>query len=80
MTFSPTFLKRHRCLIENAGTAPQCGVLRHCKGWDRIGAALFDTYDLGLLAETLCHAGRYDETLATLDEISSLRPLPEERE
>ena len=44
-----------------------------------LGAALFDTYDLGLLAETLCRAGRYDEALATLDEADCLVQANEER-
>jgi predicted ATPase len=44
-----------------------------------VGAEVFHTYDLGLLAETLCQAGRYDEALTTLDEADRLVEATEER-
>ena len=43
------------------------------------GAALCHTYHLGLLADTLRRAGRYDEALATLDEADRLVQANEER-
>ena len=44
-----------------------------------LGAALCHTYHLGLLADTLRRAGRYDEALATLDEADRLVQANEER-
>ena len=44
-----------------------------------LGAALCHTYHLGLLADTLLLAGRYDEALATLDEADRLVQANEER-
>jgi tetratricopeptide (TPR) repeat protein len=45
----------------------------------RSGSQLMYTYHLGLLADALVHAGRYDEAVATLDEADTFAATNEER-
>lgn len=65
-----------------AGGDVDAGVVTMRTGIDTArasGAAMFNTYYLGLLADTLCSAGRIDEAAAALEEADGLIAINEER-